>query len=220
MNIDFFKQRAKRCFLCSLFLLSPAPLLATPTSFTLFQKDADILRLRHLQYYNNLIEEYRRIEGHYPLQNNDPKAPVYVFIANKNQQKFVRPGPPFAHIDVPFKKFVAEIERVTGKEMDELYDPQQTPEKKPNFYIYMVWGDKYALTVHLHNEYPFTKKRAAGYNRLVVSNQSNNLTHAILPRRLFANSAYKEAAATEIRNKKLFESLKEKYLHDSKKQGK
>ncbi len=202
------------------FLCGIIALVAASTAFTRFQQDADTLRLRHLQYYNDLIERYYKIKGFYPLQNNDPKTPVYVFIANSNQQKFTHPGPPFAHLEVSCREFIAELEKVLGKKIDEFYDPQDKPEKKPNFYIYMVRGDRYAITVHLHNEYPFARRKAAGYNTVTVSNRSTSATYTILPRRLFANKVYKKAAAAAIVDKPFFDSLKERYLHDSKKSRK
>ncbi len=146
----------------ALFFCCITVLLAASAAFTRFQQDADTLRLRHLQYYNRLIERYHTIKGIYPFQNNDPKTPVYIFIANSDQQKFTHPGPPFAHLEISCQQFIAELEKVLGKKIDELYDPQQQPAKKPNFYIYMVRGNRYTLTAHLHNEYPFARRKAAG----------------------------------------------------------
>ena len=34
-----------------------------------FQEDADLLRLEHLEYWTGLLDEYHKIKGHYPFQD-------------------------------------------------------------------------------------------------------------------------------------------------------
>lgn len=198
------------------FFLLLCLLGASKNSFHLFQSSADSLRLRHLKYYSDLIEKYYRIKGRYPFENGDNKVPVYVFIANHDQQQFTRPGPPFAHQEIPVAVFIQELEQVLGQQVFEFYDPQRQPEKKPNFYQYMVRGATYSLTVYLHNTYSFSKQKTIGYNAVTVSNRSNIATQAILPRRLFHNREYKQVAARKVEYQPFFEEQKNKYLHDTK----
>lgn len=57
-----------------------------------FQEDADIIRLRHLEYYGNLLLEYHDKAGKYPFIGvND--VPAYVHIATPMQKINCRAAP-------------------------------------------------------------------------------------------------------------------------------
>lgn len=49
--------------------------------FEAYQKDADVIRLRHLKYLGGIVEEYKMKTGKYPLQG-ETKSQNYVFIVN------------------------------------------------------------------------------------------------------------------------------------------
>ncbi len=59
---------------------------------TKFKKDADVIRLRHLKYYGELLERYHGITGKYPFQGQKG-IPVYVHIVNDKQIEFTKQGP-------------------------------------------------------------------------------------------------------------------------------
>ena len=76
------------------FLISFACLFACFISFYLgitipeqaYQDDCDVVRLQHLSYYGNLIEEYKDKVGKYPFEGEEQQ--VYAFIYNKNQKEY------------------------------------------------------------------------------------------------------------------------------------
>ena len=69
------------------FLISIASIFACFVSFYLgitipeqaYQDDCDVVRLQHLIYYGNLIEEYKSKVGKYPFEGE--KQQVYAFDA-------------------------------------------------------------------------------------------------------------------------------------------
>ena len=189
---------------------------ANDNGFIQFQNNADIIRLRHLKYYNDLIEEYQAKTGKYPYQSSDPATPTYIFIANRDQLQYTKPGPPFSHHEVPFKAFIQELEKGLSREIVEFYDPQPKPNKKPNFYIYTVRGNTYYLAVNLHNSYPFTHQITSGYNKVELSNHPTAENKAVLPRRLFNNAVYKEEVAKEVEKPGFFMEIEKKYIRDTK----
>ena len=69
-----------------------------PINFMLkpFQDDADIYRLRHIKYYGELIEEYKKKTGKIPFQG-EASVPINVFIANSKQQSYIKDDNPSAH---------------------------------------------------------------------------------------------------------------------------
>lgn len=136
-----------------------------------FQKDADIMRLRHLLYYGEIIEEYRSVAGHYPLEGKSD-LPTYVFVANSEQISYVVP-PNVPHKMISFREFVKDVERVLGRHIDELYDPQFRPVNKPNFYAYLIVGTTYQFGVSVHQPMTFAREISENHYRITLSNQMN-----------------------------------------------
>ena len=85
------KKTAKKCF-----LISFTSLLACCVSLYLtmvipeqaYQNDCDVIRLQHLNYYGNLIEEYKLKVGKYPFEGEEQQ--VYAFIYNNNQKEYIQ----------------------------------------------------------------------------------------------------------------------------------
>ncbi|MHC4194437.1 MAG: ankyrin repeat domain-containing protein [Planctomycetota bacterium] len=182
---------------------------------TKFQKDADVIRLRHLKYYGELLEKYHRITGKYPFQGQKG-APVYVHIANDKQIEFTKQGPSYPHTVVPFKGFVKEIELVLGKEINEYYDPQYRPDYKPNFYIYMIHHDTYFFAVHVHQPYPFARKVAEHYYKIELSNHPNPQNQAVSLDQLLNSSEFQAELNRTVSKEAFFKERKDKYLHHTK----
>lgn len=182
---------------------------------TEFQKDADVIRLRHLKYYGELLEEYHRRTGKYPFQG-EKDIPVYVYVANDEQIEFTKQGPPYPHAIVGFKEFVKEIESVLGKEINEYYDPQYRPDYKPNFYIYMIDQDTYFFAVHVHQPYRFAKKVAEHYYKIELSNHPNPQNQAVSPGQLLNSSELKAELNKTVSKEGFFKEREDKYLHYTK----
>ena len=76
------------------FLLSIVSLLACIVSIYLgitlleqaYQDDCDVVRLQHLSYYGNLIEEYKLKVGKYPFEGENQQ--VYSLIYNNEQKEY------------------------------------------------------------------------------------------------------------------------------------
>ena len=125
-----------------------------------FQEDADLLRLEHLEYWTQVIEEYYKVKGHYPLQKkiqNKGKM-ILVKIATKQQMRYLSvEGDKYNKRldynstgyfqDVGVKEFVATIESALTREIVEKYDIQKVPTSSPVGYYYFATNDGYLLWV-------------------------------------------------------------------------
>ena len=165
------KKTAKKCF-----LISFTSLLACCVSLYLtmvipeqaYQNDCDVIRLQHLNYYGNLIEEYKLKVGKYPFEGEEQQ--VYAFIYNNNQKEYCDDTNPYSHIQKTPKEFFSELEKGLGRKVDQLFDPQYVPSGRPVFYIYMIDGKQYFFAVHLSKKFPFSKKVASKYYKTEISN--------------------------------------------------
>lgn len=161
------------------------------------QDNCDIVRLRHLEYYGNLIEEYKQKTGHYPFQDN-VGGQTYAFIYNNKQKKYARDTNPSKHTQLPPKTFFTELEKGLGRQIDQLYDPQYAPTERPVFYIYMIEGDTYYFAVHLSKYYSFTQRVDDHYYKVEISNNSDPCCKIWAMEDLLSNSAYVEGKNMEI----------------------
>ncbi len=147
---------------------------------SVYQHDADIVRLKHLKYLCELIREYYMKVGHYPLQylvkaghdplQSDIQLDNYVYIASPSQRKYTESGLPYNHIKTDLEKFKMVLEKGLGRKINLPFDPQLVPVNKPNYYLYMVKEDRYFLAVHLHNGEGFARKVGPYYYKVEVSN--------------------------------------------------
>ena len=186
-----------------------------------YQKNADIIRLRHLKYYGNLIEEYFKKAGHYPFQM-DSEVPTYVYIANSDQMRFTESyedAIPFRHNTIPFKNFIKEVETVLGHEIEELYDPQEYPDVKWNWYLYSVEKDVFYFAIHVHQRFAFSKFIAQYFYKIEISNISNQSANLIIKtNELLSSELFIEEESKPIINEGYFTDREIFYLHDTKKQ--
>ena len=144
-----------------------------------YQHDIDIARLNDLKVMGAYVEEYRNVKGRYPFEG-EYDVPVYVYIATRGQQKYVKGAPPVEHVRVGVKDFIAELEEGLGTSVLLPFDPQKVPVKKPNFYIYMIDSGTFNLAVHLYSEFSFARKVSEHYFKVEVSN-SPNTSYGIWP---------------------------------------
>lgn len=176
-----------------------------------FQEDADIIRLRHLEYYGNLLLEYHDKTGKYPFIGvND--VPAYVHIATPMQKKSIVGQPPYRHVTADFSHLVKELGRVLERDIEEYYDPQEVMTDRPNFYLYMVDGDGYYFAVHTHQSFSFANQVAPNYNKVEITNQKGDIAYLHNPRDLFKNEAFRAAVTKEPSRPKFFEYRANKFI--------
>lgn len=186
------------------------------TSISL-QENADIVRLQHLKYYVDLIEDYNNVVGRYPFQSD---IPSYVYIAHEIQEQFTKDydeGIPYFHVTISFAELISELEDKLNISIPEYYDPQYAPDIKPNWYIYAVMGGDYYLAVHVHQEFEFSKNLGPYYNKVEVSNAPNygeNLIYS--SEKLFNLESYNTVIKSEIMNEEYFRERETKHLYDTK----
>lgn len=181
----------------------------------LFQKDADIVRLKHLEYYGNLIENYKEKTGYYPFEK-DSNIPVIIYIAHEEQIEFTKGGINEPHKEVAFKEFVTELEHALQISIKEYYDPQYRPDYKPNYYMYMINNATYYFAIHVHQPFPFARKVSDYYHKIEISNHPNNRKRSISPHSLFKHPLFKTESSKPIKKSGFFDKREQKYLHYTK----
>lgn len=185
----------------------------------LYQQDADIVRLRHLKYYGELIVEYYNKTGHYPLQDGS-NIPKYIYVANRNQMEFTKDydnAIPFKHETIDFKIFIDEIEKDLGHEIKEYYDPQEYPDVKWNWYLYCLEDDVFYFAIHVHQRFPFSKNIAPYFYKVEISNHSNRGKNLIVEvHELLNSNVFKQEVNRAVIIEEYFTEREMKYLHDSK----
>ena len=184
-----------------------------------FQKDADIVRLKHLKYYGELIGKYYVAKGKYPFQGKESNS-IYVYIANDEQKEATEGGPNCPHVIISLAEFIAEIESVLGHEIAEYYDPQYRGDYKPNFYMYMVYQDAYFFSIQVHQPFPFAKKVSEFYYKVEISNYVTFRNRANDPQALFSSPEFEQELKKKIQNEDFFKEREEKYIHFTKGKGK
>lgn len=169
-----------------------------------FQSDADVYRLQDLEHYGTLIEAYYANTGQYPFFDQVTDRPVYAVIASPEQIDDVQPLP-FAHVNISPAQFFDEIEKGLGRPVDERYDPQFEPDKKPNFYIYNAGKDRYFFAVHVSQPFSFTQNISSGYHKIEISNRPGNDSYATTPKALFTDPEFVRGKNVKVLRPQLFD---------------
>jgi hypothetical protein len=180
-----------------------------------FQKDADVVRLRHLVHYGGLLAEYQRKRGRYPLDGRSP-LPIYVFVANDHQAKALPDPPRGPHEIVSFAEFVAVLEAGLGRRIEERFDPQHAPTYKPIVYVYTLERGDFSFAVHLHERHPFAREISDHDFELRISSAPGSRTGAWDPERLFRSSAFQAAVRTPMAKPGFFQERELEYADWSK----
>ena len=134
-----------------------------------YQDNSDKIRLEHLRYYGDLLNEYYEIEGKYPFQEKYD-VPVYITIANEFQEKNANQQLPFEHKKISTEQFEKELEKVLKTDITLKYDPQKVGVYAPNFYIYNVYQKVFYFAIHLYNENDFSNNIGKHYNKMELTN--------------------------------------------------
>jgi len=123
-----------------------------------FQEDADLIRLEHLEYWTEMLNQYHQIKGQYPFQEQTKEGGniVLVKIATKQQLQYLSTGGTnydkrldnnqtayFKERTV--KEFITEMESGLGHEIEEKYDIQKVPTSSPVGYYYFTSKDGYLV---------------------------------------------------------------------------
>lgn len=184
-------------------------------SDTEFQKNADIMRLKHIQHYGDLIASYKEKTGYYPFQGLN-EIPIYVYVANDEQIEFTEGGPSYSYRWISFREFILELENALGHSVEEFYDPQFRPVNKPNFYMYLIKDDTYYFAVHVHQPFSFARKVAEHYYKIEITNKPTSQNRAISPETLFNSPEFKAEMGKAITREGLFKKREKRYLHYTK----
>lgn len=177
------------------------------------QDDCDIVRLNHLKYYGELLEEYKIKTGHYPFQENS-QTQIYAFIYNNIQKEYASDTNPNKHILISPKDFFMELEKGLGRKIDQKYDPQYAPTCRPNFYMYMIQGDNYYFAVHLSKYYSFSKRVDKNYYKVEISNKSESSYKIYTIKELSENSKYIEAVSVPPKKEGYFLEREEQHKNE------
>ncbi len=157
---------------------------------SVYQHDADIVRLKHLKYLGGIIEEFKEKTGEYPLVNGSPLQ-NYVHIASSHQQEYAQSGgPPYEHTKTGMREFKKILERGLNRKIDLPFDPQTVAVNKPNFYIYMTERDRYFLSVHLHDGEGVGRKVGPYYYKAEISNVSIPNENIFTYKKLLTNRVF------------------------------
>lgn len=183
-----------------------------PKSFQGFQDDADIYRLRHIKYYGELLEKYYKKTGKYPFQGEE-KLPIYVFIANDKQEEYTKDENPQQHKVYTLKSFIKELENELGEKIHQYYDPQFKPNKKPNYYMYMIRDNQYFFAVHTSRYKNFTTKVADNYYKVEISNKKLKGTNILTLDELVSNAEFNEIINSKPVKEGLFIEREEEYIN-------
>lgn len=194
---------------------SPPEILDHMQAYHDFQDDADIVRLQHLKYYVDLIEEYHSVTGTYPFMD-EANIPLYVFIANREQFPATRQETPYTIKEKSFADFVMELERALGRTIEEYYDPQYAGDYKPNFYIYMANQGTYFLAIHQHNSYPFSRRIAKNYHKIELSNNATPANGAYPVSAFLAHEQLADLLTAPLKKEAFFRDRERKHLHETK----
>jgi hypothetical protein len=180
-----------------------------------FQRDADVVRLRHLVHYGGLIDEYHRQRGRYPLEGRSP-LPIYVYVANDHQAKAPIDPPRGPHERISFAEFVAVLEAGLGREIEERFDPQHAPTYKPIVYVYTLNHGDFSFAVHLYRAQPFARELSARDFEVRISNAPASLEGAWTPERLFRSPDFQAAVRAPMEKPAFFLEREREYAHWSK----
>lgn len=184
------------------------------------QANSDIIRLRHLEYYGDLILEYHALAGHYPFQDKS-SGDLYVYVANSRQIGYALDYDahiPYDHSVVSFKEFVEELERVLCREIDEYYDPQYAPDMKPNWYIYALIDGHFLFAVHVHQKFTFSKKIAPYFYKVEISDRAvEGAMPIFLADDLLASADFLTEKEKPVAREGYFLEREELFRHETKK---
>ncbi len=215
----------KRLWFLKLILLIAVQVIASHHLFAqdfyrqredMYQHDADIVRMKHFDYYARLLTEYYSRNGKYPFQN-EKDVPVYVFILTSFQEQRFEDTNPYRHYTIRDTQFFEELSRGLGRKIPERYDPQKVSgDSRPTMYIYMVEGDSFYFAVHLYNANPFTKYVGEYYYKLELSNTDDEKNNFFTYGTLRKNPEYLDIIKGEPQNSLFFYALAGQYQDDSK----
>ena len=195
-------------FICS-------DVFSSSTIEELYQRDADIIRMQHFDYYAKLLDEYYQKKKKYPFQSTK-EAPVYVFILNKIQEKYFIDNNPIHHYRISDADFFTELAQGVGRSVDEKYDPQNiSTGGRPSMYIYMIDGNRMFFAVHLFSGNAVSREVSPFYHKVELSDISVPQKNIYTYKELEKTPEYKKLISQKAEKQAYFDALDEKNSRDS-----
>lgn len=122
-----------------------------------YQDEMDKIRMGHVNQISDVIYDYYKVTGRYPLQEEVTNKPITVFVTKKEiKETFIEQAKKNNYKLVKFDKFKAEVEKVLGEKITFPEDPQSVPTFAGNFYIYYVDKMSSSITGNLYSENDWT----------------------------------------------------------------
>ena len=84
------------------------------------------------------------------------------------------------------------------------YDPQYAPNKKPNYYKYMIRGNQYFFAVHISRYYGFSGKVSDHYYKVEISNMPTESCRILPYSDLIKNEQFNAILNREVWKKDFF----------------
>ncbi|MCF7920886.1 MAG: hypothetical protein K9N06_13325 [Candidatus Cloacimonetes bacterium] len=130
----------------------------------------DGVRLRHLRYYGDVLEEYYKIAGKYPFEG-EADVPIYVKIISEFQTEKVMEEVPPEYIRKSAKEFQKELEKVLDRSVSLRYDPKDIRDQAPVNYSYTIDGSVFYFAVFLSSRLEVSRKITEKCNKLELTNK-------------------------------------------------
>jgi hypothetical protein len=189
----------------NLMLIIVAVILGSCDMEKQYQHDADIMRLRHLKYYVDLLKEYKKQTGHWPFQSNS-NIQTYVNILNDWQYKLDQ-SPPFSHRKYSVCELHKEIEAGINRKVLFKFDPQRKPVGRPNFYVYMTEDTLAFFSVHLSKPLCGATQLGESYFKIEVTNGDSTRPGTLNMDCLLNSEAFKQAISENLYRDKWFNKI-------------
>ena len=200
-----------------------------------FQSDADLIRLEHLEYWTDLLDEYQKIKGHYPFQDQLEGGGdiALVKIATKQQLQYLSSGsadynPKLDNNQSGFFKehtisdFVKELESTLKREIDEKYDIQKIPTSSPVGYYYFTSKDGYlvwvtCITCGVTKVSTLLMDGFTPTVNLVSSGMAGQVPKALIKKEMLAHPTYKNWISRAFHNEEYARKVVAENNRDTKK---
>jgi len=114
-----------------------------------YQAYADKVRINDVHTIVDLVIQYHKKTGFYPLADGSHPLPVYVAITNKKE--YIKTE--FVDKDI----FISAIKSVLGKDVLIPMDPQNYDVYGARFYLYSTDGDNFQISARLFKPTPLTQ---------------------------------------------------------------
>ena len=199
-----------------------------------YQQDVDILRLEHLEFWTQIVEDYHDKTGYYPLQQSLEKKDSIglIRIATKNQQQYFDKNSSLylSKLDnnvnnffqeFTVENFVSEIENILGKDINERYDIQKVPTDSIIWYNYFVTEKGYlvwvpCITCGVTEISTLTMDGITPTVNIVSEGMLNDVPKSLVRKNMLNHHIYKNWKSRGIKKEEFLRSLEGENFDNSK----